>query len=169
VVPALALAFIIVPLAELAVIVVVGKAFGFLATFALLLGFSLLGAWLARRAGWAAWRRFQVALAQGRVPTAEVADGAMVLLAGALLLTPGFITDMVGLLLLLPQTRALARRRVPALARRRRERRAAGRGRVGVRFGEATVTPTTTEWGTPEVGPPTPGATPRRGDPPAAR
>ena len=178
-VPPLALAFIVIPLAELAVIVAVGKAIGFLVTFVLLLGFSLLGATLAKREGWAAWRRFQLALAQGRIPTVEVADGAMVLLAGALLVTPGFITDVAGLLLLLAPVRALLRRRVPALLLRRRATRTratrtrATRSRVvraRVAVGEPAERRTTAEWGTPEVGPPVrgpaPGRTPPPGDPP---
>jgi UPF0716 protein FxsA len=182
VVPALALAFIVIPLAELAVIVAVGKAIGFLVTFVLLLGFSLLGATLAKREGLAAWRRFRLALAQGRVPTVEVADGALVMLAGALLVAPGFITDAAGLLLLLAPVRVLLRRRVPALLLRRRAARSratrprarrtrAVRARVAV--GEPTARRTTAEWGTPEVGPPVRGpaqrATPPGDPPPASR
>jgi UPF0716 protein FxsA len=123
VVPALAILFILVPVAELAVIIAVGKSIGVLTTLLLLLVFSLFGAWLAKREGLAAWRRFQLAMTEGRMPAREVADGAMILLAGALLLTPGFLTDLVGLLLLVPATRALARRWVPTLAGRRVVRR----------------------------------------------
>jgi UPF0716 protein FxsA len=122
-VPILAIAFVVVPLAELAVIIAVGDVLGLLPTLALLLLVSVAGAWLAKREGLAAWQRFQVALTQGRVPTVEVADGAMILLAGALLLTPGFLTDVAGILLLLPPTRALARRLAPRLVQRRLRRR----------------------------------------------
>lgn len=122
-VPILAIAFIVVPLAELAVIIAVGDLIGLLPTLLLLLLVSAAGAWLSKREGLAAWRRFQLALAEGRVPTVEVADGAMILLAGALLLTPGFLTDVVGILLLLPPTRATARRLTPRLAVRRMRRR----------------------------------------------
>ena len=115
-VPVLVLAFILVPIAELAVIITAGRSIGFLPTFVLLVTFSLLGAWLARREGLSAWRRLQLALAEGRMPTAEVADGAMILLAGALLLTPGFLTDVVGVLLLLPPVRAAVRRVAPRVA-----------------------------------------------------
>jgi UPF0716 protein FxsA len=146
VVPALAVLFILVPLAELAVIIAVGKAIGVLATLLLLLAFSLVGAWLAKRQGLAAWQRFQLALAEGRMPTREVADGAMILLAGALLFTPGFLTDLVGLLLLVPATRALARRWVPALSRRRAFRRT----RVTV-VGSSSSPSTRVVWGTPEL------------------
>jgi UPF0716 protein FxsA len=145
VVPALAILFILVPLAELAVIIVVGKSIGVLATLLLLLAFSLFGAWLARREGLAAWRRFELSMAEGRVPTQEVADGAMILLAGALLLIPGFLTDLIGLVLLVPATRVLARRWVPALARRR----AARRARITV--SKSPTGSTKVIWGTPEL------------------
>lgn len=144
-VPALAILFILVPLAELAVIIVVGMSIGVLATLLLLLAFSLFGAWLARREGLAAWRRFELSMAEGRVPTQEVADGAMILLAGALLLIPGFLTDLIGLVLLVPATRVLARRWVPALARRR----AARRARITVSRSPAGSTKVI--WGTPEL------------------
>ena len=145
-VPALAVLFILVPLAELAVIIAVGKAIGFVATLLTLLAFSVFGAWLARREGLAAWGRLQLALVDGRMPTREVADGAIILLAGALLLTPGFLTDLVGLALLVPATRALARRWVPALARRRAFR----RSRVTV-VGSGADQSTRVTWGTPEI------------------
>jgi UPF0716 protein FxsA len=105
-VPILAVAFILIPLAELAVLIAVGDWLGLVPTLVLLLVVSVAGAWLAKREGLAAWRRLQLALADGRMPTVEVADGAMILLAGALLLTPGFLSDVIGVLLLLPPTRA---------------------------------------------------------------
>ena len=156
-VPVFAVLFILLPLAELAVIIAVGKSIGVLATLLLLLVFSLAGAWLAKREGLAAWRRFQLAMADGRVPTREVADGAMVLLAGALLLVPGFLTDVLGLVLLLPGVRAVARRLVPALARRR----VARRSRITV---SGTRPSTTVRWGQPELGERPPGqrSAPRR-------
>jgi UPF0716 protein FxsA len=148
-VPILAIAFIVVPLAELAVIIAVGDFLGLLPTLVLLLVVSVVGAWLAKREGLAAWRRFQLALADGRVPTVEVADGAMILLAGALLLTPGFLSDVVGILLLLPPTRAMARRLAPRLAARRLRR----RGRVVVVDGTARPARSTrVTWGQAEVG-----------------
>jgi UPF0716 protein FxsA len=148
-VPILVLAFIVVPLAELAVIIAVGDAIGLLPTLLLLLGISVAGGWLAKRQGLAAWRRFQLALAEGRMPTQEAADGAMVLLAGALLLTPGFLTDVAGVLLLLPPTRAWMRRLAPRLAARRLRRR---RGRVVIVDGTARDAGSTrVTWGTPEV------------------
>ena len=147
-VPILAIAFIVVPLAELAVIIAVGDLIGLLPTLLLLLVVSAAGAWLSKREGLAAWRRFQLALAEGRVPTVEVADGAMILLAGALLLTPGFLTDVVGVLLLLPPTRATARRLAPRLAARRTRR----RGRRVVVDGTARPAGSTrVTWGQAEV------------------
>src|SRR4029453_13810914 len=95
-VPILAIAFILVPLAELAVLIAVGDWIGLVPTLVLLLVVSVAGAWLAKREGLAAWRRLQLALTEGRMPTVEVADGAMILLAGALLLTPGFLSDVIG-------------------------------------------------------------------------
>jgi UPF0716 protein FxsA len=157
-VPILAVAFIVVPLAELAVILAVGDLLGLVPTLVLLLVVSVAGAWLAKREGLAAWRRFQLALAQGRVPTVEVADGAMILLAGALLLTPGFLTDVVGILLLLPPTRAMARRLAPRLAARRLRRR---RTRVVVEGSSRPAGSTRVTWGRPEA-PDRPAAPPER-------
>jgi UPF0716 protein FxsA len=102
--------FIAVPILELYVIVQVGGLIGVLPTLALLLAMSLLGAALLRHQGRGAWRRFNQAIAERRFPGREVADGLLITIGGALLLTPGFITDAVGLLLLLPPTRAIARR-----------------------------------------------------------
>jgi len=102
--------FIAVPILELYVIIKVGGLIGVLPTLALLLAVSLLGAMLLRHQGRGAWRSFNQAIAERRFPGREVADGLLITIGGALLLTPGFITDAVGLLLLLPPSRALARR-----------------------------------------------------------
>lgn len=102
-------AFVIVPLVELAVIVQVAQLTNLPVTLVLLLAVSLIGAVLVKREGGRAWRAFREALAAGRTPAREVADGMMVLVGGALLLTPGFVTDAVGLLLVFPPTRALLR------------------------------------------------------------
>src|ERR671938_1590670 len=106
----LVLLFIVVPIVELFVIIQVGEAIGVLPTIALLIADSILGSMLMRSQGRAAWRRFNGALAEGRIPHREVLDGALVIFGGALLLTPGFVTDILGLVLLLPPTRALVRR-----------------------------------------------------------
>jgi UPF0716 protein FxsA len=111
--------FILLPIAEIYVIVKVGEAIGILPTLALLIVDGFLGAALARSQGRGAWIRFNRALAEGRVPAREVFDGAMIIVGGAFLLAPGFITDAIGLLLLLPPTRAAFRGLVARMARRR--------------------------------------------------
>lgn len=117
--PLLVVLFIAVPILELWVIIEVGGWIGVLPTLVLLLAMSVLGATLLRREGRGAWRRFNAALGERRFPGREVADGLMITIGGALLLTPGFLTDAVGLLLLLPPTRALARRFLSAYVGRR--------------------------------------------------
>jgi UPF0716 protein FxsA len=102
--------FVVVPLVELYVILQVGQEIGVWWTIALLFAGSVLGSVLLRSQGRSVWRRFRAALAQGRPPAREVADGALIILGGALLLTPGFVTDAFGFLLLLPPTRAVVRR-----------------------------------------------------------
>jgi UPF0716 protein FxsA len=101
--------FIVVPIAELAVLIQIGQLIGVWWTIALLVADAILGSLLARSQGRLAWRRFNEALQAGRMPAREVMDGALVLFGGALLLTPGFLSDILGLLLLLPPTRALVR------------------------------------------------------------
>jgi UPF0716 protein FxsA len=113
--PVLVLLFIVVPIAELAVLIQVGQAIGLWWTIALLVADAVLGSLLARSQGRIAWRRFNEALQSGRPPAREVLDGALVLFGGALLLTPGFLTDVLGAVLLLPPTRAVVR---AALVRR---------------------------------------------------
>ena len=101
--------FIVVPIAELYVIIQVGEAIGVLLTLALLFADAILGSLLLRHQGRGAWRRFNEALTQRRFPGKEVADGLLIVVGGTLLLAPGFITDVFGLLLLIPPTRAIAR------------------------------------------------------------
>jgi UPF0716 protein FxsA len=109
-VPLLILLFIVVPIAELYVIIQVGQEIGVLPTIAILVADSILGSMLLRSQGRGAWRRFNEALAEGRPPAREVLDGALIVFGGAFLLTPGFLTDVIGLFLLFPPTRALVRR-----------------------------------------------------------
>ena len=120
---ALLLLLIAIPVAEIWVIVQVAHHIGILETLVLLLAVSGAGAWLLKQQGLATWRRLQDTMQRGEMPTTEVADGALILLGGALLLTPGFITDAVGLVLVLPPTRGalkgLARRWLHRWARRR--------------------------------------------------
>ena len=101
--------FIVVPIAELAVIIQVGEQIGVWWTIALLVADSILGSMLMRSQGRIAWRRFNEALQAGRPPAREVLDGVLVIFGGALLLTPGFLTDILGLVLLIPPTRAVVR------------------------------------------------------------
>jgi UPF0716 protein FxsA len=98
--------FVVVPLVEIAVIIQVGSWLGVVDTIGLLLLISVLGAWLVKRQGGGLVRRVQAELAAGRVPASALVDGALVLVAGVLLLTPGFVTDAVGLLLLVPPVRS---------------------------------------------------------------
>jgi UPF0716 protein FxsA len=102
--------FIVVPLAELYVILRVGDAIGVAWTILLLAADSVLGSVLLRTQGRSVWGRFNAALAEGKMPHREVMDGVLVIFGGAFLITPGFLTDIVGLLLLVPPTRALIRR-----------------------------------------------------------
>lgn len=106
----LILAFVVVPLTELYVILKVGDAIGVLPTILLLAADSAIGAILLRSQGRVVWRQFTGALAERRMPHREILDGVGVIFGGALLLTPGFITDAVGLLLLLPPSRVAIRR-----------------------------------------------------------
>jgi UPF0716 protein FxsA len=105
----LLLAFLIVPIAELYVIIQIGSLIGGWETIGLLILDSVIGAWLVRREGFSILAKVQTSLARGELPTNPLIDGLLVLVAGALMLTPGFITDGVGLLLLLPPTRAVVR------------------------------------------------------------
>ncbi|MGH9184827.1 MAG: FxsA family protein [Acidimicrobiales bacterium] len=115
----LALLFLLVPLIELAVIIQVGGAIGVLNTIGLLVAISVVGGWLVRREGMGVLRRIQRSLDRHELPHREVVDGGLILLAGALLLTPGFLTDVFGVLLLLPPTRAVVRGAVLHRLRRR--------------------------------------------------
>jgi UPF0716 protein FxsA len=115
----LILLFIALPVAELYVIIQVGGAIGLVPTLFLLLLDGIAGWALTRWQGRAAWERFNLALAAGRVPARETFDGAMIIVGGAFLLAPGFITDVIGFLLLIPPTRAIVRSLVARLARRR--------------------------------------------------
>jgi UPF0716 protein FxsA len=119
-VPALlVLLFIVVPLVELYVIVEVGRVIGTLPTIAILVADSVLGSVLLRSQGRAAWQRFNQALTERRPPAREVLDGGLIIFGGALLLTPGFVTDLFGLGLLIPPTRAIVRRALVRIFARR--------------------------------------------------
>jgi UPF0716 protein FxsA len=101
---------IAVPLIELWVIIAIGSEIGAVPTILLLLAFSISGGLLVRKEGRTAWRRLTGTINSGRIPAKETADGALVVLAGALLLTPGFVTDLAGLMLLARPIRDAVRR-----------------------------------------------------------
>lgn len=110
--------FILVPLAELIVIVEIGSQIGYFYTILILIVISVTGAALAKRQGYAVLTRIRKDIGQGRMPGDSLIDGALILAGALLLLTPGYITDAVGLLLLLPPVRKLVR----SLTRRRIQR-----------------------------------------------
>jgi len=124
----LVLMFVLVPLAEIVVILQVGAAIGGWWTAGLLVADSLFGAWLLRVEGRRAWREFRGALEEGRWPGDEVAQGALVIVGGTLLLTPGFLTDVLGFLFLLGPTRRIVAGRLRARVGRGT---LGGAGRVG--------------------------------------
>jgi UPF0716 protein FxsA len=119
VLPILVVLFVLVPIVELAVIIQVGQALGVIETLLLMVVVSAVGAWLVKREGIGVWRRAQRQLETGVVPGLELVDGTLIMLAGALLLTPGFVSDCLGILLLLPPVRAGLRRLVVRRLRRR--------------------------------------------------
>ena len=139
----LVLLFIVVPILELWVIIEVGGLIGIVPTLALLLADWLLGALLLRHQGRGAWERFNKAIAERRFPGREVADGLLITIGATLLLTPGFITDFFGILLLLPPTRAIVRRLLRGVVGRRFILMG---GPAGAAYGAATpaAAPTTT-------------------------
>jgi len=112
-------ALLVVPLAEIALIVMVGKAIGGWQTIALLLVESALGAYLVKREGRRTWQGLRAALSTGRMPGRELADAALVLIGGTLLLTPGFLTDLAGFFFILPLTRPITRRWLQGVVERR--------------------------------------------------
>jgi len=123
------LVFLVTPIVELWVIVQVASSTGVLNAVGLLVLVSVVGAWLVKREGLGILRRIGEETAAGRIPGKEIVDGLLVLFAGALMLTPGFVTDALGLSLLFPPTRALVR----AVATRRFARSVAD-GRTNLRY-----------------------------------
>jgi UPF0716 protein FxsA len=103
------LLLIVVPLVELVLVLTLADVMGFTATLAIVIVTGLLGAWLLRRQGWRTLTRIRTELGGGRLPPNEILDGVLILMAGALLLTPGVLTDLAGIALLIPWTRAVFR------------------------------------------------------------
>ncbi len=127
--------FVLVPIAEIVIIIQIGRLIGPWWTAGLLLLSAIVGSWLLGREGRRTWQAFREAVAAGRVPTREVADGALVILGAALMITPGFLSDAVGVLCLLPPTRGLLRRLLTTIAGRRLVARVSGTQRVRARRG----------------------------------
>ena len=125
---ALVLALVLVLLIEIYLVSLVAHVVGLPLTLAILVLISALGATLIKREGLRTWRTLRATLGAGRIPARELGDAALVLVGGVLLLTPGFLTDAIGLLLILPPTRDVARRLLTALALRRALGPAAGVG-----------------------------------------
>jgi len=111
--------FVALPILEIYVIIQVGQVIGAPWTIVLLIADSIFGAWLIRHEGRRAWLALNTALESGRMPATELADGALILVGGTLMLSPGFVTDALGILLILPFTRPLARRLLTRVAGRR--------------------------------------------------
>jgi UPF0716 protein FxsA len=111
-----------VPIFEVYVLVQVGQRIGVLLTVAILVVEAVLGGWLMRREGSRAWRALDAAFRGGRIPTGELADAALVLVGGVLLILPGFLTDVLGLFFLIPFTRPFARQVVAFFVARRLSR-----------------------------------------------
>jgi UPF0716 protein FxsA len=113
------LAFLLTPVLEIYVIIQVGQLIGGWQTAVLLLFESLLGAWIVRHEGRRAWHALQETFRRGSLPSRELFDAALVLTGGVLLLTPGFVTDVLGFMFVLPFTRPLVRRALAAYTARR--------------------------------------------------
>ena len=103
-------AFVVVPLVEIYVLIQVGQVIGVWWTLLLLIADSIYGGWLIRHEGGRAWQALTNALNSGQMPAKELADAALILVGGTLMLSPGFVTDAMGIVLILPFTRPVARR-----------------------------------------------------------
>ncbi len=109
--------FVGIPLLELFLLAEVEDRIGLGPTLALVVGTGIVGASAVRRQGARAWRAIQVALDEGRAPSAEIAHGVLILVGGVLLITPGILTDLVGLILMIPVVRELVRLRLRGVFR----------------------------------------------------
>jgi UPF0716 protein FxsA len=116
---ALVTAFIVVPILEIYVIIQVGQVIGAWWTILLLIADSIFGSWLIKHEGRRAWQALTTAIESGRMPAKELADGALILVGGTLMISPGFVTDVFGIFLILPFTRPLARRLLTRVVARR--------------------------------------------------
>jgi UPF0716 protein FxsA len=96
---------LLIPFVEIYLLIAVGGVIGALPTIFLVVFTAVLGAWLLRQQGFSTWQRLQASLAKGQIPAYEIIEGPIILVGGALLLTPGFITDIMGFICLIPQFR----------------------------------------------------------------
>ena len=116
----LVVAFIVVPILELWLIAQVADLISWPVTIITLIAEALIGSWLVKREGRSTWRRFREAIgARNRVPAVEVVDGALVIIGGTLLLTPGFLTDIAAFIFIVPPTRAVVNRFIRSRVRGR--------------------------------------------------
>jgi UPF0716 protein FxsA len=115
----LALLFVVLPIVEIYVLIQIGQVIGAGWTVLLLVADAFLGSYLVKHEGARTWRALREALDRGRMPHRELADGALVLIGGTLLVTPGFVTDIFGFFLILPMTRPGARRILSGLVARK--------------------------------------------------
>src|ERR1700712_1637173 len=115
----LLVAFVVVPLVEIYVIIQIGQVIGAWWTILLLIADSIFGSWLVKREGGRAWKALQFALQERRMPAKELADGILILVGGILMLTPGFVLDILGALFILPFTRPIGRRILTGVITRR--------------------------------------------------
>ncbi len=117
----LILIFIVVPLIEILLLIEIGNQIGALNTILVIVLTAILGASMMRHQGFTIMRNIQRDLSEGRMPTVELINGALVLVGGIVLLTPGFFTDAVGFILLIPATRGFIRKKIQRLIRRKIE------------------------------------------------
>jgi len=137
----LALVFIVLPIVEIYLLIQLGQVVGPWWTILILIADGVLGSYLMKREGGRAWQALRQALDQGRMPATELGDGALVLVGGTLLVTPGFVTDVLGLFCILPITRPLARRMLSGYVTRRLVRSGAVRFETSRRDDGSTVVP----------------------------
>lgn len=137
--PVLVLGFILIAVTEVWLLTVVGSRIGVLPTFVILVTEALLGAWLMRREGSKAWAALIDALTTGRMPTGQLADAALVLIGGILLIVPGFFTDLIGVFFLLPLTRPLVRKSLGFLIARQAAKSGVDFGVIKAKYGAGTV------------------------------
>lgn len=137
--PLLVLAFILISVAEVWLLTAVSARITVYATLAILLAEAVLGAWLMRREGSKAWKALSDAYGTGRMPSGQLADAALVLVGGSMLILPGFFTDIIGLVCLLPLTRPFARRILGFLIARQAARSGFDVGVIKAKFEPDTV------------------------------